>query len=68
MLAAVYFMGMVSPEKEILTRFVGRDNEIWSSPNEMKAQFNAPDSVPILKQVVFAEVKSHCNVRLGAKA
>lgn len=62
MISAVYFMGMVSPEKEILTRFVGRENTIWSAPNEMKALFNAPDSVPILKQVVFADAKSHSNV------
>lgn len=62
MLSAVYFMGMVSSEKEILARFVGRESEVWNSPNEMKALFAAPDSAPVLKQVVLAEAKSHSNV------
>lgn len=62
MLSAVYFMGMVSSEKEILARFVGRESEAWISPNEMKAMFNAPDSAPVLRQVVIAEAKSHSNV------
>ena len=67
MVSAVYFMGMVSAEKEILARFVGRENEIWTSPNEMKAMFNAPDAAPVLRQVVLAEAKSHVNVGMQTR-
>ena len=60
-------MGMVSAEKEILARFVGRENEIWTSPNEMKAMFNAPDAAPVLRQFVLAEAKSHVNVGMQTR-